>query len=239
MKEVSDNTRESHTPQVSCIICAHNEADRISAVLTVLENHPLIGEVIVIDDGSTDDTAKVVRMHPSVRLISYPENMGKSSALAIGIRVAQNEFITLLDADLIGLTKEDVTALIEPVIYHKADISISLRKNSLAVYKLLGLDFVSGERTLRKSFLENHVDAIAKLPSFSLEVFINELVIKNKFRVKTVRWDNVINPRKSTKSGFLKGTLGDASMIADILKVIPAHDIILQNYRILSLTVDQ
>lgn len=239
MKKDPDTSEVEQTANVSCIICAHNEADRISSVLTVLEGHPLIGEVIVVDDGSTDNTAKVVRTHPSVRLISYPKNMGKSSALAIGIGVAQKEFITLLDADLVGLTKEDVTALIEPVTSGKADISISLRKNSLPVYKLLGLDFVSGERTLRKAFLENHVDTIARLPSFSLEVFINELVIKNKLRVKTVRWENVINPRKTTKSGFFKGTWGDASMIADILKVIPAHDIILQNYRILSLSIDR
>lgn len=239
MADLPKDTSKPQRQKVSCIICAHNESDRISVILETLKDHPLIDEVIVIDDGSTDDTVKIVGSFPWVRLISYPKNMGKSSALAIGVRMARSEFLTLLDADLIGLTKEDITALIEPVLSGKADISISLRKNSLPVYKLMGLDFVSGERTLRKDFLEGYANEMAKLPGFSLEVFMNHLVIQHKLRVKTVDWPNVINPRKSKKTGFFKGTLGDVRMIVDILKVISPQDIILQNYRILALTVDR
>jgi glycosyltransferase involved in cell wall biosynthesis len=222
--------------KVSCILCAYNESKRISPILTTLRDHPLLGEVIVVDDGSTDDTAEVVRGFPWVRLISYPNNLGKSNALAVGIAAAENEFITLLDADLIGLTGADVTALIEPVISGKADITISLRKNSLPIHKLLGLDFVSGERTFRKSFLADHVEAIAKLPGFGVEVYINELIIEQELRVRIVGLKNVESPRKALKVGFAKGNMQDARMIWDILKVISAPDIILQNYRMLSLS---
>ena len=47
--------------KVSCIIPAYNEESRIANVLKVVENHPILDEVIVINDGSTDKTADVIR----------------------------------------------------------------------------------------------------------------------------------------------------------------------------------
>jgi len=42
---------------ISCIIPAYNEADNIGKVLEVVEGHPLIKEVVVVNDGSTDNTS--------------------------------------------------------------------------------------------------------------------------------------------------------------------------------------
>ncbi|MDZ4216753.1 MAG: glycosyltransferase family 2 protein, partial [Candidatus Gracilibacteria bacterium] len=62
-----------------------------------------------------------------------------------GFQSAKNELIMTIDSDLVGLSKKAVGELIEPVRNGLADISISLRSNSLLLFKLLGLDFVSGE----------------------------------------------------------------------------------------------
>jgi glycosyltransferase involved in cell wall biosynthesis len=86
----------------SCTICAYNEAPRIADVLSVARAHRLLHELIVVDDGSTDGTADIVRSFPSVRLISYPENRGKSQAFAEGLRVAKNDYIMYLDVGLTG-----------------------------------------------------------------------------------------------------------------------------------------
>src|SRR5208282_4684688 len=74
--------------RISCIICAFNEAPRIAAVLAVASEHPLLYEVIVVDDGSTDSTTEIVKLFPSVKLISYPVNRGKSFAMATGVATA-------------------------------------------------------------------------------------------------------------------------------------------------------
>jgi len=49
----------------------------------------------------------------------------------MGIRASASDFLLLLDADLVGLTEDDVTALILPVLQGTADTSISLRKDAL------------------------------------------------------------------------------------------------------------
>jgi glycosyltransferase involved in cell wall biosynthesis len=74
--------------RISCIIPAYNEGNRIEAVLKIIQNHPLINEVIAINDGSTDDTASVIKKFKNVRLIDLKKNGGKASALAAGIRKA-------------------------------------------------------------------------------------------------------------------------------------------------------
>jgi glycosyltransferase involved in cell wall biosynthesis len=220
---------------ISAVVCAFNEAERIGGVLSAAHGHPLLSEVIVVDDGSLDGTADVVLKYHGVNLVKHAVNRGKSVALATGIRAAGHETILMLDADLEGLTAENITELVRPVLEGVADVSMSIRANSLLVYKIIGLDFVSGERVLPKSLFENQLDEMEKLPGYGIEVFINRLIIKNNPRVRTVKWNDVVGPRKASKVGFMKGTIADTKMIVDILHVISPHDIFVQNYRILSL----
>jgi cellulose synthase/poly-beta-1,6-N-acetylglucosamine synthase-like glycosyltransferase/peptidoglycan/xylan/chitin deacetylase (PgdA/CDA1 family)/spore germination protein YaaH len=92
------------TPAVSVVIAAYNEGRVILDTLTAIirSSYPGESEILVIDDGSSDDTGSKVssfaRSHPSVRLISQ-ENRGKSHALNAGIAAASHEIIITLDAD--------------------------------------------------------------------------------------------------------------------------------------------
>src|SRR6185312_15270646 len=129
---------------ISCVVCAYNEADRIRSILDVIHCHPALTEVIVVNDGSTDDTEALIRKYPTIRVLTHTPNRGKTYALSRGIAAARCDHLMLLDADLAGITPADIDALAQPVMRGEADVSISLRRNSLWVYRQLGLDFVSG-----------------------------------------------------------------------------------------------
>lgn len=214
--------------RVSCIIPAYNEAPRIRKVLEAAVDHPLIGEIIVVDDGSTDSTSPVASTFP-VTLITLPRNGGKSHALARGIEAAKGDLLLLLDADLVGLTKDDITALLTPVFVGEADVSISMRFNAEGFWRVIGInalllrigvDYLSGERVLPKALLEPHLKTIEKLPGFGIEVYINSLIIRERKKVVSVPWLHVSNPAKQSKHGIIKGARHDARMVFNIMQVV-------------------
>ena len=91
-------------PGVSVVVPAYNEAAGIAAtVISMLRSrYPGPLEVIVVDDGSTDDSAAIVRRlrRPEVHLISQP-NAGKPAALNRGIAAARHDVLILVDGDTV------------------------------------------------------------------------------------------------------------------------------------------
>jgi glycosyltransferase involved in cell wall biosynthesis len=223
---------------VSCIVCAYNEAPRIANVLAIASTHALLGEVIVVDDGSTDGTAEVVRGFPSVRLIRCEKNGGKSAAMALGIAAAQHEWLMLLDADLKGLAPEHISALAAPVLSGRADVSLSLRQNSLLIFRIIGLDFVSGERVVRKQLLDEALKEIRGLPRFGIEVFMNRRIIAGRLSLAVTHWPHVTQARKTEKLGYWKGMRAEWRMLADLLKVTYPLALISQTLQLFALRVD-
>ena len=220
---------------ISCVVCAYNEADRIRHILDAVRNHPALCEVIVVNDGSTDDTEKLLRDYQGIQLISYSPNRGKTYAMSRGIAAAKGDYIMLLDADLTGVRPADVQALADPVVSGKAEVSISLRSNSLALYRGLGLDFVSGERVIPRRLIGEAVAAMEALPRWGGEVFINDMIIRQKMSIAVVDWPEVLNIRKYKKVGRLRGMFAELSMVGDAFRVLSVWGVVSQNLKLLKL----
>jgi dolichyl-phosphate beta-glucosyltransferase len=98
----------SHYPQYSIVIPAFNESGRIPAtlesVISCIRAKAWNVEVIVVNDGSTDATAQLVReialKAPEIKLIENPGNRGKGYSVRSGILQAQGEIVMFTDSDL-------------------------------------------------------------------------------------------------------------------------------------------
>ncbi len=104
---------------LSVIVPAYNESARIrpglAQVLDYLRARPYTWELLVVDDGSNDDTAKVVQAAlagvPNARLISYRPNRGKGYAVRSGVLQALGEYVVFLDADMSTPVEEITPAM--------------------------------------------------------------------------------------------------------------------------------
>lgn len=222
---------------VSCIIPAYNEGGRIGKVLDVVVGHKLISEVIVVDDGSIDDTRAILINRTGIKVIYHEKNLGKSAAMITGIQEAQFDLLLFLDSDLIGLKSDDIENLVEPVIEKISDVSISIRSNSPFIWRWIGLDYISGERVIPRRLVSDYLPAMVNLRPFGFEVFINSLIIEKKLKVSIVKWDSVVSPIKTLKYGIWKGIRGDIKMMRDIFSVVSPVEVVYQIFRMLSLKV--
>lgn len=102
-------------PAFSVIVPAYNEAENINALFEALEatfaRHSLNGEVILVDDGSTDETwaysvAAAARMGDRARVVRHRRNLGKTEAMLTAAREAQSDVFIVFDADLQHSTEE-------------------------------------------------------------------------------------------------------------------------------------
>ncbi len=100
-------TRAAQTPSISCVMPAYNEGRNLATVvpqvLAALQALSPKVEVVLVNDGSRDDTAAVARAlctaHPGVVLIDLSRNFGKEAALTAGLDAARGEVVVLMDAD--------------------------------------------------------------------------------------------------------------------------------------------
>jgi glycosyltransferase involved in cell wall biosynthesis len=210
------------------VIAAYNEEKGIGTVLKAVSGHPLLREIIVIDDCSHDRTSEIVKQFPGVTLIRHEVNKGKTISVADGIEAATGDFICSIDADLIGITADSVSRLIGPVMDDIAKVSISLRENYPLIYRPWHLDYISGERVYPKSLLGDHLKEMRGLRKFGLEVFMNKLIIDQKLPIAIVYLPNVISPLKYSKEGFWGGLQGDIKMFGDVFATVSAIDCLFQ-----------
>ena len=122
-------------PDISYVIPAYNESARLGAtldaILDYLREAGLRGEIIVIDDGSTDSTADVVSgyaaTHPQVRLLRNAVNRGKGHSVRRGALAADGQVVLFCDAD--GSTPVSETAkVLAPLDAGEADVAIASRE---------------------------------------------------------------------------------------------------------------
>lgn len=104
------------------------------------------------------------------------------------------------------------------------------------LWRLIGLDYITGERLLPYGLIAPEIDRLNTLPRFGFEVFLNQLTINAACSVAVVRWPSVASPSKVAKRGLRRGIADDAAMMADIFRCVGIRDCLRQILRLHTLS---
>lgn len=158
-------------PRIAVLMPAYNEADLIGETVAAALAMPGVAEVVVIDDGSDDETASVAS-EAGARVIQLAENSGKGAALNAGIEQVEADIYLMIDADL-GSSASETIRLLEPLLAGHADLSIAIMRapdghkggfgfvmklSRWAIRRLGGTVVtapISGQRAFRKEVIES------------------------------------------------------------------------------------
>jgi len=114
--------------KLSIIVPCYNEEETIGEVLRQLVSVqlPCEVEVIAVDDGSTDQSVRVIEEFSNIHLIKHGINKGKGAAVRTGLERSSGDIILIQDADL-EYFPGDIRKLLEPILMGEADVVLGSR----------------------------------------------------------------------------------------------------------------
>jgi glycosyltransferase involved in cell wall biosynthesis len=194
---------------VSCVVPAYNEEKHIGSVLEALSSIPDFTKIVVVDDSSTDRTAEVVEAFcdkdPRIHLLRLPVNRGKGGAMVEGAACAGTDLIVFLDADLVGLSRGHVAALVEPVVKGECNMTLGIfthgRIRTDWSHRIT--PFLSGQRCIKWSDYRNAPEL--NRARYGVEVALNLHAWHKKYRIKSIEWPGATHVMKPEKVGRFQG----------------------------------
>lgn len=206
---------------ITAVIPAFNEESTIGGVVQAVRLLPEVQQVVVVDDGSEDQTAQQARTAGAV-VVELEENQGKAAAVTIGFEHTNADVILFLDADLVGLTDEHVRALLRPVVAGHCDMTIGVFDQGRVATDLAQVvaPYLSGQRAVRRAVLDEMLRTESKVDvsRFGIEVALTRHVRRYGYRVAEVPLQELTHRMKEEKLGLVKGFAARMKMYSDILK---------------------
>lgn len=205
------------------VIPAFNEAGTIAAVVKAAMASPWVVEVLVVDDGSEDETAAVAA-EAGASVAVHPRNMGKAAAMHSGLTHTRQEVVLFLDGDLLGLRGEHVTSLVAPVATGDFPASIGVFHAGRGATDLAQVvaPFLSGQRALVRSLLADYFaeQPAAVVSRFGIEMDLTRWLKQRGVTVAHVPLVDLSHRMKEEKLGLVKGVAARARMYWEILRSV-------------------
>ena len=207
--------------RTTAIIAAYNEEKTLADVLSVLTRSPLIHEVIVVSDGSTDRTVEIARSF-DVKTIALRENYGKGYAMRIGVDNASNDVLFFADGDMYDISEKHIETLVLPVINGECDMNIGVR-NRGRILNFFHLQMqcgpvLSGIRVMRREVFETVPPQYQA--HYKIEAALNCFCSRSGFKQRHTIIHDLSHVLKETKRGFRNGLVSRGEMMREVFFVL-------------------
>ncbi len=191
---------------LTVVIPVYNEVHNIREIIKRVQATKLAKEIIVVDDGSKDDTREILDAlngKGKIRVILHEKNQGKGAAVVTGMKAAKGDVILIQDADL-EYDPRDYPALLLPIQENRADVVYGSRflgaprrvamfwhqvANQLLtlmtniLYDSILTDMETGYKVFRREVIK---DIRIRSQRFNFEPEFTAKILKRKFRIYEV-----------------------------------------------------
>lgn len=216
---------------ITVVIPAFNEENTIAATVRAVQKLDYINRILVVDDGSTDQTAASAEI-AGAEILKLSPNRGKGGAMNAAVQYIQGDIVAFIDADL-GQCAEQVGLILQPIINEEADLVIAafppakkkggfgLVKNTArwAIRKAGQIEMVSplsGQRAMNKEVLQ----AVTPFKeAYGVELGMTIKALQKGYKVIEVPTTMTHNETGRDIKGFLHR----GRQFIDVLKVIKAE----------------
>lgn len=201
------------------IIPAFNEEKTIGAVVKIARACPLVGRVVVVDDGSRDRTADVARA-AGAEVVANHGNEGKTAALIRGAAAVDASVVMLLDADLLGLTPSHLESLAAPVLAGQAAMAIGVFLDGRWITDLSQklTPFLNGQRAMCRAVLDGLQHAGKR--RYAADTLLSLHARRLGLAVQMVPLPGLTHVMKEEKLGWVRGFLSRLLMFGQVIVAV-------------------
>ncbi|MDP7116269.1 MAG: glycosyltransferase [Candidatus Woesearchaeota archaeon] len=190
--------------KVTCILPVYNEGKTVGNVLKVLVNSKMLDNILIINDGSKDNSAKEVKKFKSkkIKFVNLKKNMGKGNAIREGIKGLKTDIVFMCDADLIRFKEQNINEIINPVIKGQVEMCMGIKDNPVRGFTFIYYVFqLAGERAMKykdfKKIMSNPL-----IEGWGIESVINRYYKDRKLKVRQVGMKGVTHILRAKKEGL-------------------------------------
>jgi glycosyltransferase involved in cell wall biosynthesis len=214
------NIDSSTLSKIDIVMPARNEAPTIAANVLAAASCRYVRNVIVVDDGSTDDTAARAERAGADLVIRREEGGSKAHAMQAGVEATDDaDAIFFVDADCTGLTSTHLDEIARPFVEGRAVMSLgAFDYGRFWNPMVLRWPPLTGERIIPRWVW----DAIPpdKLDGYTIEVRINEVIAERRLETVARTMTGVYHRTKRDKLGRLAGAKATVDMYRDLLGLL-------------------